>query len=110
MSSLSFNEQYKLASSASLFVGMHGAQNFHIFHASIGHPNCCAFLEIFPIDDVKKRLNFHDIKGYGNIARFLGLSYFRYDAVNENDRLVDGREGGTRLDIQKVTQAIEEAV
>ena len=110
VSSLSFREQYKLASSASLFVGMHGAQNFNIFHASIGHPNCCAFLEIFPIDDVEKKLNFHNIKGYGNIARLLGLSYFRYDAVNENDRLVGGREGGIRLDIRKVTQAIDEAV
>ena len=40
----------------------------------------------------------------------LGLSYFRYDAVNENDRLVDGKLGGMRLDIKKVAQAIEMAV
>ncbi len=110
VSSLSFHEQYKLASSASLFVGMHGAQNFNIFHASVGHPNCCAFLEIFPSDDLKNRLTFHDIRGYGNIARMLGLGYFRYDAVNENDRLVDGKDGGTRLDVKKVTEAIEVAV
>ena len=55
-------------------------------------------------------LNFHDIRGYGNIARMLGLSYFRYDAVNENDRLVDGKLGGMRLDIKKVAQAVEVAV
>ena len=110
MSTLSFLEQYKLASSASVFVGMHGAQNFNIFHASVGHPNCCAFLEIFPIDDVSKKLSFHDIKGYGNIARLLGLFYFRYEAVNENDRFVGGKEGGTRLDVVKVTEAVSRAV
>ena len=86
------------------------SQNFNIFHASVGNINCCAFVEIFPIDDINKRLNFHKIRGYGNIARHLGLSYFRYEANNEQDQFIDGKDGGTRLHVDKVINVIKEAV
>lgn len=106
-STLSFREQYRLAASASVFVGMHGAQLMHIFHASIGHPNCCSLVEIFPYDDKDKRTSFHLVKAYGNMARLLGFSYFGYEMNNENDVLT---ESGSRVDVSQVSKVVGTAV
>ena len=61
-------EQVKLAHSASIFIGMHGAGIPQIFHAAIGEPNCCSVLELFP----ESNQGFSNIFGFGNMARLLG--------------------------------------
>lgn len=71
---LSFAEQVALAHSAGVLVSMHGASVTHIFHAALGQPNCCAFVELFP----DKTVPFHEIKGFGNLARMLGVHYYEH--------------------------------
>ena len=73
---LDFAEQVKLSHSAGVFLSMHGAGVTHIAHAAIGAPNCCALIEMFPDSST----GFHTIWGFGNLARHLGMHYYRYEA------------------------------
>ena len=84
---ISFLEQYKAVSSASVIVSMHGAGLAHVFHASIGHPGCCAVIELFPKETNKQ--SYVGIKGTGNWVRYLGMYYWSY--VNEGGFDSDGR-------------------
>jgi len=71
---LTFAEQVALAHSAGVFVSMHGAGITHVFHAALGQPHCCALVELFP----DKSVPFHELKGFGNLARMLGVRYYEY--------------------------------
>jgi Glycosyltransferase 61 len=98
---LKFPEQVALSHSAGVFVSMHGAGTTHIFHSALGAPNCCALVELQP----DHSLNFQSAQGYANLARLLGMSYYRYEAS-------DGRTGpkGTEIDVERVTSLIKLAV
>jgi PIN domain nuclease of toxin-antitoxin system len=71
---LSFSEQIHLAHTASVLVSMHGAGTTHIFHMAIGDRKCCGLMELFPDTTVE----LYTAKGYGNLARQLGLKHERY--------------------------------
>lgn len=73
LSNLSYPEQVALMASTTILIGMHGAGISHSTHMPVGNPNCCGLLEIFPQD------SYRGIRGYGNLARRLGLHYDRVD-------------------------------
>jgi len=73
-SSISFREQMSLVHSAHLLVGMHGAGINQFFNMAIGEPNCCGLIEMFP----DKTMGYDGILGNQNMAKFLGLTYARY--------------------------------
>lgn len=111
LSRLSFEEQYRIVSGVGIIVGMHGAQMMHMFHASIGRPNCCAVVEIFPISEQgaleSAQVSFHRIQIFGNLARHLGISYSRYEADGENEQLT---VKGTRIDTHRLVLVVRQAV
>ena len=90
---LDFAEQVKLSHSAGVFLSMHGAGVTHIVHAAIGAPNCCALIEMFP----DSTTGFHTIWGFGNLARHLGMHYYRYEAKSGTTDAT-----GTAVDIAEV--------
>ena len=90
---LDFAEQVKLSHSAGVFLSMHGAGVTHIVHAAIGAPNCCALIEMFP----DASTGFHTIWGFGNLARHLGMHYYRYEA-----KTGDTDVAGTTVDVTEV--------
>lgn len=51
-----------------------GAGTANMFSTAVGHPNCCALVELFP----DKKLPFHTIRGFGNLARHYGMHYYRF--------------------------------
>jgi hypothetical protein len=79
-----------------------GAGTANMFSSAVGHPNCCALIELFP----DKKLPFHTIRGFGNLARHYGMHYYRYQAN-------DGRTSttsGTTVDIPHLTALVRSAV
>lgn len=92
----------QVASNASIIIGMHGAGLTHVFHSSIGRPNCCALIELFPRKDQGQ--NFEDIKGFGNIARHLGVHYWSH----QNERAADGE--GSAVDPEAIKGLVLQAV
>jgi len=97
---LPFEKQVELSHTAGVFVSMHGAGTTHIFHAALGRPNCCALVELQPDHSI----GFQDAHGYGNLARMMGLHYYRYEAE-------DGTTGasGTSVNVHRVAQLIAKA-
>jgi hypothetical protein len=71
LGTLPFEEQVHLVASSSLLIGMHGAGITHAMHMPLGTKFCCGVLEIFPVGE------FSPIRGHGNMARRMGLSYDR---------------------------------
>jgi hypothetical protein len=98
--SLPLVEQIKLAHSASVLVGMHGAGNVHMIHMAVGHKNCCGFLEMFPGSG-----EFSHLQMYQNLARHLGVHARRYDAKREHTTAI-----GTQLDVAVITSMVSELV
>eukprot|EP01038_Epipyxis_sp_PR26KG_P009462 gene9462-12748_t len=98
---ISFDQQVALSHSASIFISMHGAGTTHIFHMPIGSPNCCALIELQPDHSI----GFQSAHGYGNLARMLGLYYYRYEAAM-------GSTGskGTTVSVATVVGMAKEAV
>jgi hypothetical protein len=96
-----FSEQVSLSHSAGIFISMHGAGTTHIFHSALGKPNCCALIELQPDHSI----GFQTAQGYGNIARMLGMHYYRYEASDGRTR----REG-TKVDAQQIKVLAEQAV
>jgi hypothetical protein len=94
-------------SEAGIIIGMHGSHLMHIFHMTIGKPNCCALIEIVPIDE-KNRVSFHTIQIFGNLAGHLGVHYLRHDADYENDRLIEN--SGMQLDVPQLVEKVKLAV
>lgn len=98
---ISFDKQVALAHSASIFLSMHGAGTTHIFHSAIGEKNCCALIELQPDHSI----GFQSAWGYGNIARKLGMHYYRYEAA-----MGSTTEEGTVVDLKIVKQLVENAI
>lgn len=73
ISTLPFPQQVAKLASSHLLVGMHGAGIASAMHMTIGMPNCCGVIEIFPQGE------FMPIRGYGNMARRMGLHYQRFE-------------------------------
>lgn len=74
----------------------------HIFNAAIGDPNCCSLVEIFP----EESKGFSTIQGFGNIARLLGMSYFRYVVHDGQSHKLDG----SHVEMAKILPIIKNAV
>ena len=98
---IDFAAQVNLSHSAGVLLSMHGAGVTHIVHSSVGAPNCCALIELFPDHST----GFHTIWGFGNLARHLGLHYYRYEA---KDGKTDA--GGTAVDVAEVRALVRHAV
>lgn len=79
-----------------------GAGTANMFSTAVGHPNCCALIELFP----DKKLPFHSIRGFGNLARHYGMHYFRYDS----DEGKTSTTAGTTIDIPKLVALVKSAV
>jgi hypothetical protein len=97
-SQLSFYEQIQLAHSASILISMHGAGTTQIFHMALGDRNCCGLLELFPDQSV----DLYTAKGYGNLARMLGLYH---TAIVADNQKTDDK--GTEVNVDKITAALE---
>jgi len=97
---LPFEKQVALSHTAGVFVSMHGAGTTHIFHQALGRPNCCALVELQPDHSI----GFQDAHGYGNLARMMGLHYYRYEAA-------DGATSpeGTTVNVGQVAALIAQA-
>ena len=97
---LSFQEQVALVHRSSVLLSMHGAGTTHIFHMAVGESNCCALIELQP----QGSFGFNKTQGFGNLARNLGIHYFRYVAA-------DGRSSaeGTTVDVSEVKALVERA-
>ena len=74
----------------------------HIFHISIGVDNCCALIELFP----EKKLGFSDVVGFQNIARNIGVYYFRYQCADGSIN----EEGTTSINVSGVTDLVKDAM
>lgn len=98
---LSFQEQVKLSHSANIFISMHGAGTIHMFHAPIGAKDSYAVIELMPDTSV----GFSTIHGSGNIARHLGLYYYRYEA-----KLGSTTTSGTTVDTDAIKALTMQAV
>jgi Glycosyltransferase 61 len=98
---LSVIEQVSLAHSAGVLVTMHGAGATHIVHSSLGSPNCCALVELFP----DQSTGFHTIHGFGNLAKHLGMYYHRWEASHGLTKA-----DGTVVDVSAVRGLIDSAV
>lgn len=98
---LDFKTQISATHSASILIGMHGAGVVHMAHMAIGQPNCCALIEIFPNN---RKLGFNEIQGYGNMARHLGIHYFRHVVSTPST------ESGSNLDIEAIRDLLQKAV
>ena len=98
---ISFDKQVALAHSASIFISMHGAGTTHIFHSAIGEKNCCAFIELQP----DPTIGFQSAWGYANIARMLGMHYYRYEAA-----IGLTSEDGTVVDVNIIKQLVQSAI
>ena len=103
LSTLPFEDQYKVSSNSSIIVGMHGAGLGHIFHSSIGNPNCCSLIEIFPRND--QRQGYDGIKVFGNTARHLGLHYISY-----KNSLPLTSSGESVLDVNAIENLVRKAM
>jgi hypothetical protein len=90
---LSFSEQIHLAHTASVLVSMHGAGTTHIFHMAVGDKKCCGLMELFP----DTTFDLHAAKGYGNLARHLGLKHERY--VTEKGQT---SSDGSTVDVEEI--------
>lgn len=94
---LSFEAQVRLVASVDILVGIHGAGIPSAMHMSIGQrPACCGVLEIFPQGE------FAPIRGYGNMARRMGLRYERW--------ALEGRASGSHgvtLPVDQVVQKVQ---
>lgn len=101
-SKIPFKKQVALAHSAGVFVSMHGAGTANMFSAGVGHPNCCALIELFP----DGKLPFKTIRGFGNLARHYGMYYYRYDAKNGDTSPTTG----TQVDAKKLADLVRQAV
>jgi translation initiation factor 1 (eIF-1/SUI1) len=99
LATLSFEEQIRLIHSVSLIIGVHGAGVPTSMHMSLGRPNCCGVVEIFP------RGEFSPIRGYGNMARRLGLHYQRLDVGGE-----DSYSHGVRVPVEELLKITNELV
>ncbi len=73
-----------------------------MFSTAVGHPNCCALIELFP----DSTLPFHTIRGFGNLARHYGMHYYRYQA-NEGRT---SSTAGTTVDIEHLVALVKTAV
>lgn len=73
LSNLLFAEQVRLVSESNMLLGMHGAGISLSLLMRIGEANCCGLLELFPEGEHKR------IRGFGNMARKMGLVYDRLD-------------------------------
>jgi hypothetical protein len=87
---------------------MHGAGiASSAMHMSVGSPNCCGIIEIFPPGE------FASIRGYGNMARRMGHHYTRIEIENSN-QLLDSEKTSSRIvtivSPTQVISAIEEIV
>ena len=92
---LSFEEQIRLAHTASVFVSMHGAGTTHIFHMAVGDKKCCGLIEMFP----DKSVDLYTAKGYSNLARMLGFYHTRYLAADGSTSST-----GTKVDTQQLKE------
>jgi hypothetical protein len=81
---------------------MHGAGICQIYNAAIGLPNCCSLIELFPDASV----GFSHIQGFGNTARYLGMSYYRHVAVQGSS----DKHEGTRITVTEVLDLLKSAV
>ena len=100
-SHIPFQQQVALSHSAGVLLTMHGAGTANMFHASVGSPNCCALIELFP----DKTAPFHSIRGFGNLARHMGMHYYRYQAKSGESSIQ-----GTTVDVSEVSQLVRQAV
>ena len=100
-SHLDFKQQVALSHSAGVLLSMHGAGTANMFHAAVGAPNCCALIELFP----DKSAPFHSIRGFGNLARHMGMHYYRYQAKSGDSSL-----RGTTIAVDTVVQLVQQAV
>ena len=80
---------------------MHGAGTTHIFHSAIGEDNCCALIELQPDHSI----GFQSAWGYANIARMLGMHYYRYEA--EMHKTTDE---GTAVDTDIIKKLVQNAI
>lgn len=80
---------------------MHGAGTTHIFHAAIGEKDCCALVELQP----DHTIGFQSAWGYANIARKLGMHYYRYEAAMGLTSI-----HGTTVDTGIVKKLVENAI
>jgi hypothetical protein len=98
---MDFETQISVTHAASILIGMHGAGMIHMMHMALGRPNCCALIEIFPQN---RKLGFNEIQGHGNIARHLGIHYFRHVLSSTPS------EAGSYLDIAALRDILGDAV
>eukprot|EP01038_Epipyxis_sp_PR26KG_P012586 gene12586-16877_t len=80
LGTLSFDEQVKLISSTSIMIGTHGAGISSSMHMAIGTKYCCGIIEIYPQGE------FSPIRGHGNMARKMGISYDKFDITAQNSK------------------------
>jgi hypothetical protein len=99
---MSFREQWLLMQSTSVFVAMHGAGSVHVTNMAVGSPNCCAFVELFPAESV----GFSSIRGSGNVARWLGVRYYRYQTPEGKSFDVNG----SVVEVGAVTDIVKRAI
>jgi hypothetical protein len=76
---------------------MHGSALAHMFQMSIGVPGCCAVVELFP----DEKFGYSDILGFANIARNLGIHYYKYQAKDDT-----ATEIGTIVDEVEIVQLV----
>jgi Glycosyltransferase 61 len=98
---LSIAEQVSLAHSAGVLVTMHGAGATHIVHSALGSQNCCSLVELFP----DPTTGFHTIHGFGNLAKHLGMYYYRWEAPRGRTKAE-----GTSVDVAAVKELVDQAV
>jgi hypothetical protein len=78
LNSMPFDQQVQLIASSSVVIGMHGAGIAASMHMPIGTRYCCSVVEIVPNGELLA------VKGYGNMARRLGMTYHRMELSENN--------------------------
>jgi hypothetical protein len=95
---LSITEQVSLAHSAGVLVTMHGAGATHIVHSALGSQNRCSLVELFP----DPATGVHTIHGFGNLAKHLGMYYYRWEAPRGRTKAE-----GTSVDVAAVKELVD---
>lgn len=98
---MTFENQVKSISTSNLIIGMHSVSLSTIIHMPIGKKFCCGVIELFP------SLEFPNAKGYGHLARKLGLHYSRLDFIDEQ---YNNQSLGSIIPVDQLSQSIKSTV
>lgn len=93
---MTFEEQIRTVSQASIIIGTHGAGLALALHMSVGTKYCCGVVEIFPQGE------FFRIRGHGNMLRRTGVKYNRVDISSQ-----DSQPNGVIVPIQTTAAMVD---